>query len=181
FGVNKYPNKYRVANIFTCFFRGFIRLIGVYNVVITFLPKGRININSAASVIGDMARNFPNLRFVIIIKISCKIPTVYNNIRFGDVIVNISGNKQGGIRHYDFGVFKQNAGFKKYGHLNGPQIKILNIIPCFQTKYTKRGYNFEKRITANLNQNFRIKKQIFPPEGRYFIQTGLRISDKQKR
>ncbi|TLD04266.1 uncharacterized protein PgNI_12093, partial [Pyricularia grisea] len=93
--------------------------------------NSRIGTNSATNVIGDMVRSFPNLRFVITVGISGKILTIYNNIRFGDVIVSVPGNRQNGIRYYDFRVSKQNADFKEYGYLNGPPIKILGIIARF--------------------------------------------------
>lgn len=144
--------------------------IGIYNVVMAFLPKSRINTNPAASAIGDMVRSFPNLRFVIMVGIACGIPTVYNNIRFGDVIVGVPGNGQNGVRYCDFGVSKQNADFKKYGHLNGPPTKIFGAITRFHTKYTRRGYDFEKRITANLDKNPPIKNRFSRPKTDIFYK-----------
>ncbi|TLD14369.1 uncharacterized protein PgNI_02690 [Pyricularia grisea] len=138
--------------------------IGTHNIVMASLPKGRIGTNPAASAIGDMARSFPNLRFVVMVGIAGGAPTAHNNIRLGDVIVGVPGNRQGGVRHCDFGVSKQNADFKEYGHLNGPPTKILGAIARLQTKHTRRGHDFEKRIAANLNENFRMKSKYSRPK-----------------
>lgn len=137
---------------------------GTYNVVMASLPKGRIGTNPAASAIGDMARSFPNLRFVVMVGIAGGAPTAHNDIRLGDVVVGVPGSGQGGVRHCDFGVSRQNADFKEYGHLNGPPTKVLGAIARLQTKHTRRGHDFEKRIAANLNENFRMKSKYSRPK-----------------
>ncbi|KAI6534177.1 hypothetical protein MCOR10_002449 [Pyricularia oryzae] len=138
--------------------------IGTHNVVMASLPKGRIGTNPAASAIGDMVRSFPNLRFVIMVGIACGAPTAHNDIRLGDVVVGVPGSGQGGVRHCDFGVSRQNADFKEYGHLNGPPTKVLGAITRLHTKHTRRGHDFEKRITANLDKNPPMKSRFSRPK-----------------
>ncbi|KAI6478890.1 hypothetical protein MCOR13_011622 [Pyricularia oryzae] len=156
--------------------------IGTHNVVMASLPKGRIGTNPAASAIGDMVRSFPNLRFVIMVGIACGAPTAHNDIRLGDVVVGVPGSGQGGVRHCDFGVSRQNADFKEYGHLNGPPTKVFGAITRLHTKHTRRGYDFEKRITANLDKNLPMKSRFSRPKTDVFYKpdcehpTGKNIS-----
>ncbi|KAI6357147.1 hypothetical protein MCOR25_007722 [Pyricularia grisea] len=135
--------------------------MGTHNVVMAAPGEGRMGTTPAASVIGDMVRSFPNLRFILLVGIAGGAPTV-KDIRLGDVVVGIPKGSEGGVRQYDFGTSTQDAEFKQRGHLNAPHEKILTAVKRLRATHLPDGNNLEDRIAKTI-AGFKRKKMFSRP------------------
>lgn len=70
--------------------------MGAHNVVMAAPGEGRMDIATAASVIGNMVRSFSNLRFILLVGIAGGVPTV-RDVRLGDVMVGVPAESEGGV------------------------------------------------------------------------------------
>lgn len=102
--------------------------IGVHQVVIACLPKGKYGLTSAASVARDMLRSFPSIRFGLMVGIGGGAPSAKHDIRLGDVVVSSPVGRTGGVIHYEFGKTVQKQNFERSGSLDAPPAALLTAL-----------------------------------------------------
>ncbi|KAK6543455.1 hypothetical protein TWF694_000201 [Orbilia ellipsospora] len=117
----------------------FGRINGHY-VVVACLPLGQYGTNSAACVARDMARSFPNLRFVLMVGIGGGAPGVGRDIRLGDVVVSKPSDQFGGVVQYDLGK-QQTDYFERTGQLNSPPKVLLGVLSEMQRRYNSPKFS----------------------------------------
>ncbi len=87
--------------------------IGEHNVVIASLPSGTYGTNPAAVVATQMARSFPDLRFILLVGIGGGVPQMTSDpnddIYLGDVVVSNPTGKSVGVVQYDLGKMHEGA------------------------------------------------------------------------
>ncbi|KAJ6437561.1 alpha-1,2-mannosidase subfamily [Purpureocillium lavendulum] len=109
--------------------------ISKHNVIIGCLPGGRYGTNSAATVVRDMVRSFPHLKFALMVGIGGGAPTPDKDIRLGDVVVSEPHGKLGGVLQYDFGKRLSGARFQLTGQLNSPPAVLLGALPEMRRRH----------------------------------------------
>ncbi|KAF3230010.1 hypothetical protein TWF191_000249 [Orbilia oligospora] len=112
--------------------------IGVHNIVIACLPKGKIGTVSAASVALHMIRTFPNIKFGLMVGIGGGIPNK-GKIRLGDVVVGTPTGSFPGVVQWDIGKATQGGGFDRTGALNNPPNFILAALGRLETEQELSG------------------------------------------
>ncbi|KAK1775995.1 hypothetical protein QBC45DRAFT_480219 [Copromyces sp. CBS 386.78] len=122
--------------------------IGKHNVVIACLPEGNIGTNAAATVVKEMLRTFPSIRFGLMVGIGGGIPNILDHdVRLGDVVVSVPQDTYGGVVQWDLGKAEQ-EGFRRTGSLNHPPNLLLSAVSKLRTHHEMRG----PRIPAYLDQ-----------------------------
>ncbi|KAF1957155.1 hypothetical protein CC80DRAFT_515985 [Byssothecium circinans] len=81
--------------------------IGKHYIVITIMPDGEYGTSSAASIVRDMLRSFPNIRVSLMVGISSGALSLKHNIYLGDIIYNFSKTMQ------DQSIFKRKPSLRK--------------------------------------------------------------------
>ena len=61
--------------------------IGEHNVVIAGIPHGTYGTTSAATVVANLLRSFPNIRFGLLVGVGGGVPGA-DDLRLGDVVVS---------------------------------------------------------------------------------------------
>ncbi|KAF3129066.1 hypothetical protein TWF703_009096 [Orbilia oligospora] len=112
--------------------------IGVHNIVIACLPKGKIGTVSAASVALHMIRTFPNIKFGLMVGIGGGIPNK-GKIRLGDVVVGTPTGPFPGVVQWDIGKATQGGGFERTGALNNPPNFLLTALGRLETEQELSG------------------------------------------
>lgn len=147
--------------------------MGKHDVVMAGLPAGQIGNSSAAAVVRDMVRSYPNLRFVLMVGIGGGVPEAGNDlneedeneIHLGDVIVSTPSGRHGAVIQYDFGKEHQANGFELTGYLNLPPGAILAAITTLQSDHDLNGTDsLADRIEERLNSNARWRKLFGRPK-----------------
>ncbi|MBE3044648.1 hypothetical protein IMZ48_19225, partial [Candidatus Bathyarchaeota archaeon] len=97
--------------------------INGHNVVIASLFQGT---NGAATVVAQMMRTFPNLRYGLLVGIGGGVPTKtdYGMVRLGDVVVSKPVGEHPGAVQYDHGKAKVGE-FERTGALAPPPALLL--------------------------------------------------------
>ncbi|KAK3338418.1 purine and uridine phosphorylase [Neurospora tetraspora] len=122
--------------------------IGKHNVVIACLPEGIIGTTAAATVVKEMLRTFPSIRFGLMVGIGGGIPNIQDHdVRLGDVVVSVPQETFPGVVQWDLGKAEQ-EGFKRIGSLNHPPNLLLSAVSKLRTRHAMRG----PRIPAYLDQ-----------------------------
>ncbi|KAK1781062.1 hypothetical protein QBC45DRAFT_449553 [Copromyces sp. CBS 386.78] len=141
-------------NIYT---RGSIR---DHNIVIACLPEGFTGTNTAATVVKEMLRTFPSIRFGLMVGIGGGIPNIPDHdVRLGDVVVSVPQDTYGGVVQWDLGKAEQ-EGFKRTGSLNHPPKSLLSAManewPLLAPKYLRsdalRDILFESEYPHDKNK-----------------------------
>ena len=102
-----------------------LRSIGKHNVVLAYLPKGRVSNNSSATVATRMISTFPSIKFGLMVGIGGGIPP---KVRLGDVVVSTPTDEFPGVVQWDFGKAEQSSSFKRTGSLNNPPSGLNGVI-----------------------------------------------------
>ncbi|KAI4726301.1 purine and uridine phosphorylase [Aureobasidium sp. EXF-10728] len=135
--------------------------IAGHYVVMAVLPDGEYGVGSAASVVTNMLRSFPNIRIGLMVGIGGGAPTSKNDIRLGDVVVSSPGNGTGGIYQYDMGKTIQELGFVQTGFLDQPSDTVRSALPGLRRRYDRDGHQIKRTIDSILNRWPRLKKRGF--------------------
>ncbi|KAF7517927.1 hypothetical protein PCG10_000725 [Penicillium crustosum] len=138
--------------------------IGEHNVVISALPKGEYGESSATGVIKDMIRSFTNVRIALMVGIGGGAPSAWNDIRLGDIVVGVPGNREGGVLQYDFGKTIQGQSFQPTGFLSPPPRSLLAAVQGLDKHYTIRGHKIEEAVMSVLDNNPRLRRDYGRPE-----------------
>ena len=116
------------ANSYTC------GRMGVHNVVIACLPKGRIGTNAAAWVAANMMSSFPSIQFGTLVGIAGGVPHSDQDIRLGDVVVSVPIGSQPGVVQYDLGKTGTDGHIEPACVLNGPPGRLLSAVSTLQSQ-----------------------------------------------
>ncbi|TEY24923.1 hypothetical protein BOTCAL_1346g00030 [Botryotinia calthae] len=74
-----------------------------------------------------MMHKFQNVRFGLMVGIGGGIPSTWNDIRLGDIVVSMPNETGGGVVQYDIGR-KEKDGFHRKGALNKPPKLLRSAI-----------------------------------------------------
>jgi len=124
--------------------------IGDHKVVVACLPQGKYGVASAATVVNDMRRSFPAIRFGLMVGIAGGAPSPKHDIRLGDVVVSSPTGRAGGVIHYEFGKTIQHKKFERTGSLNQPPTVLLNALQKLRALHELQG----GRITVHQTVRF---------------------------
>lgn len=138
--------------------------IGVHNVVIAVLPKGRYGTTSAAIVARDMRRSFPSIRFGLMVGIGGGAPSEKHDIRLGDVVVSSPDSRNGGVIQYDFGKTIQTREFEQTGPVNAPPLLLLSHLQKIETQHQRRGHKIAAMAAEVIIKNPRLKAKYQRPD-----------------
>jgi nucleoside phosphorylase len=133
--------------------------IAGHKVVLAVLPKGEYGVGSAASVITNILRSFPNIRIGLMVGVGGGAPTRANDIRLGDVVVSSPKDGYGGIYHYDLGKEVQDSGFKQSGFLNQPPTVVRTAVSALEAKHIRKGHHIAQNIEIALELNPRLRRR----------------------
>ncbi|KAK4220734.1 hypothetical protein QBC38DRAFT_493568 [Podospora fimiseda] len=101
--------------------------IGEHDVVLASLPVGQMGTNSAAVVASSTFKDFPLLKFCLMVGIGGGVPSSKADIRLGDIVVSLPSGTHGGVIQYDFGRTRP-EGFERTGFLNAPPQVLLQAV-----------------------------------------------------
>jgi nucleoside phosphorylase len=104
-------------------------------VVVVVLPHEEYGLSSAAGVAKDMLHSFLNVRIGLMVGIGGGESSPRHDIRLGDIVVNASGNSQGGVLQYDYGKALQNQTFHWTGFLNQSPTVLRTAVNGLQAQY----------------------------------------------
>ncbi|OTA70606.1 purine and uridine phosphorylase [Hypoxylon sp. EC38] len=121
--LDKTPNDH---NIYT------LGSIGGHNVVIAWLPKGKLGTSSAATVATRMVTTFHSIKAVLLVGIGGGIPP---NVRLGDVVISTPVDEYPGVVQWDFGKAERDGKFKRTGSLNNPPSALLTALTKLETSH----------------------------------------------
>jgi nucleoside phosphorylase len=133
--------------------------IAGHKVVLAVLPKGEYGVGSAASVITNILRSFPNIRIGLMVGVGGGAPTKANDIRLGDVVVSSPKDGHGGVYHYDLGKEIQGSGFKQTGFSDQPPTVVRTAISALEAKHIRKGHHIIQNIEAALELNPRLRRK----------------------
>ena len=102
--------------------------IHYHNIIIASLPAGLCGTTSAATVVKDMLRTFPSIRFGLMVGIGGAAPSSIHDIRLGDVVVSEPTGASGGVIQFDRGKKTQGGNFQRTGSLNSPPMILLTAL-----------------------------------------------------
>ena len=109
--------------------------IGKYNIIITYLPKGKIGTNSAATVAIQMIDIFPFIKFGLMVGIGGGIPP---KVRLGDIVVSSPVDRFPGVVQWDMGKAEE-GGSRKTGGLNNHPRVLLAALAKIETEHEMKG------------------------------------------
>ncbi|CAF9922091.1 hypothetical protein IMSHALPRED_005332 [Imshaugia aleurites] len=131
--------------------------IGRHNVVIASLPSGTYGTNPAAVVATQMARSFPDLRFVLLVGIGGGVPQMTSDpdddIHLGDVVVSNPTYHLGGVIQYDLGKMHQGAPRPtQIGTLNKPPGLIRTAVASLRASHGFKSSPLEEHLVKMAQQ-----------------------------
>lgn len=138
--------------------------VGLHNVVIACLPKGKYGLTSAASVAKDVTRTFPSIRYRLMVGIAGGAPSSKHDIRLGDVVVSTPSERDSGVVNYRYGRMKQDQPFQRTGSLRGPSRILLSALQKLATLHELNGHHIQQTISQMLNRNRRLRKKYAMPD-----------------
>ncbi|KAF3317194.1 hypothetical protein TWF173_000440 [Orbilia oligospora] len=147
--------------------------IGKHNVVIAVLPDGGYGLSSAAAVIKDVIRSFPNLRIGLMVGVGGGAPSRKNDIRLGDIVVSSPRDGHGGVFQYDFGKIMEIADtedgtsvqrFQETGFLAPPPVFLRTAVNGLGARYELQGHQIEEAIGNVLQKNRKLNRKYKRPQ-----------------
>ena len=137
--------------------------MGPHNVVLAVLPHWQYGLVNATAVAKDMARTFPNIRFILMVGVGGGVPTNHD-IRLGDVVVSSAGYGNGGVIQYDYGHAVQNKTFKTTGYLNQPPMALLTAINGLKSDHALQGHGIDDTVETTLQHYPRLQARCRRPD-----------------
>ncbi|KAK6499967.1 hypothetical protein TWF481_010324 [Arthrobotrys musiformis] len=132
--------------------------IGVHNIVIACLPKGKIGIASAAGVALHMIRTFPNVKIGLMVGIGGGIPNK-GKIRLGDVVVGTPTGQFPGVVQWDMGK-NTLGGSERTGALNNPPNFLLTALGRLETEQELSGSKIPEYLDQMIAKFPRLTKYM---------------------
>lgn len=110
--------------------------------------------------------SFPDIRIGMMVGIGGGAPSQKHDIRLGDVVVSVPGDRKGGVFQYDFGKTIQDQKFKPTGILNQPPAALLTAVAAIRGQYEIHGHNIEENINLIVQKHPRLQKKYSRPDTR---------------
>ncbi|KAE8553643.1 hypothetical protein EYB25_005025 [Talaromyces marneffei] len=162
--------------------------IGDHNVVIACLPAETTGKVSAATVVTDMIRSFPSIRFGMMVGIGGGVPRRFYpeqgtadeileddfdewddemeevpDIRLGDVVVSLHTKSTEAVVQYDFGKSMQEKQFVHTGgKLNKPPRIVLNAVAQLQANHIRGHHKIPGLLSKMLTNNPAMMRFQYP-------------------
>jgi nucleoside phosphorylase len=140
--------------------------IGLHNVVIACLPKGKIGIAPAATVAAQMSCTFTSIRFGLMVGIGGGVPCEKHDIRLGDVVVSTPTDQHGGVIQWDMGKTTKGGRFERTGALNQPPTVLITALSKLESTNKMEGSKVSKylsdivAISPELSSDFTLQTSI---------------------
>ncbi|KAF4548083.1 Hypothetical protein D9617_32g092030 [Elsinoe fawcettii] len=128
--------------------------IGDHLVVISVLPE--IGTNRAATISAQLVRDFPSIRFGLLVGIGGGVPSPADptkDIRLGDVVVSKPTNGNPGVIQFDMGKIEAGQRFRKTGYLAKPPPTLLTAIEMIVAKFEMEGPKLHKGMEMMLQHH----------------------------
>lgn len=138
--------------------------ISNHYVAIACLPAGEHGIAAAAGAATNLLRSFPSIRFGLMVGIGGGAPTNRHDIRLGDVVVSIPGDRKGGVFQYDFGKTMQSQAFVETGFLDQPPRLLRTAVAGLRTRYETDGHTLTEEVNKALQRKPRLQKTYSRPQ-----------------
>lgn len=136
--------------------------IGAHNVVVATMPE--IGNNNAATVATHLLKNFPSIRFCLMVGIGGGIPVENeHDIRLGDVVVSNPTETFGGVIQYDLKSHSDGR-FERTGTLNKPPAVLVEIVLRFRAQHMI-GNKISENLSQMLEKHPAMKKEQFFYQG----------------
>ncbi|KAF3914187.1 hypothetical protein ABW20_dc0100030 [Dactylellina cionopaga] len=159
--------------------------IGGHNIVIAFLPKGRIGSISAAAVTTQMISTYPSIRFSLMVGIGSGVP---QRVRLGDVVVSIPIGQYPGTVQWDFGKAKEGT-FERCGALNNPPTLLLKTLAKLETDHELSGSKVSgyiddirrnyPRLASKYLRSSSLKDILFRADYNH-VSEGISVADEEE-
>ncbi|KAH7020832.1 uncharacterized protein B0I36DRAFT_367315 [Microdochium trichocladiopsis] len=144
--------------------------IGGHNIVIACLPKGRIGVTSASTVVTQMVSTFTAIRFALMVGIGGGIPS---KVSLGDVVVSTPTPEFPGVVQWDLGK-TGTRGFRRTGALSPPPASLLSAISRLESAHEIEGSRIEEfleelkqkhpRLTSKYCKSAMLQDWVFPAD-----------------
>ncbi|RYP62481.1 hypothetical protein DL771_009725 [Monosporascus sp. 5C6A] len=119
--------------------------IDKHNIVIAYLPKGKIGTIPAATVAARMISTFPSVKFGLMVSIGGGIPP---KVRLSDVMVGVPVSQFPGVVQWDSGKAKEDGRFERTGALNNPPTSLLTALTKLETEHELTGSKIPEYLDA---------------------------------
>ncbi|KAK7900982.1 hypothetical protein LTR67_003268 [Exophiala xenobiotica] len=133
--------------------------IGQHNVAVACLPAGQLGTSSAAAVAAGMKKDFPALRYGLMVGIAGGVPSKSVDIRLGDVVISQPQGRYGGVVQYDFGKTGPGGRHLPNGSLSPPDRLLLQAVTAMRSSIDAGRTGIESYLSA-FNQ-----RGLFPRPG----------------
>jgi nucleoside phosphorylase len=110
--------------------------IGHHNIVIAYLPEGKIGTSAAATVATQMVSAFPSIKYGLLVGVGSGMPP---KVRLGDLVVSTPTDQYSGVVQWDFGKAEDGGKFKRTGALNNPPSLLLTAVSKLMTEHELNG------------------------------------------
>ncbi|OJJ44499.1 hypothetical protein ASPZODRAFT_153906 [Penicilliopsis zonata CBS 506.65] len=120
---HSFPQDYQFNNnIYT------LGRIGTHNIILTYLPDGKMGTTTAAIIAQQMCLTFPNIHIRLMVGIGGAAPSAAHDIRLGDVIVGTPYQGQSRVIQNDFGKRTDSSKIHIMSALNRPPDVLLPAV-----------------------------------------------------
>ncbi|KAF4456499.1 ankyrin 3, partial [Fusarium albosuccineum] len=133
-----------------------------HNIVIACLPKGHYGTNNAASVLTNLTRSFPSIRFVLMVGIGGGVPGKVD-IRLGDVVV---GTK---VVQHDLGKIVGDGQIQRTADPKSPHQLLGTALSSLQAKHGGDGSQIPLILEKKLDRHFQYRRPT--TADRLFVST----------
>ncbi|RDW72716.1 uncharacterized protein DSM5745_07888 [Aspergillus mulundensis] len=138
--------------------------LGPHNLVITTLPTGPAEINTAAAAAVNITRAFPAVELRLLVGIAGGVPSKQHDIRLGDVVVSAPAGTSGGVVCYDLGQ-ETTDGFEMKGHLAPVPVPWTSMMPVMQSTHRKHSNRVAEYISLMLHRHPELSRVYRQPPG----------------
>ncbi|KLJ05924.1 hypothetical protein EMPG_10632 [Blastomyces silverae] len=139
-----------------------VGLIARHWVVMVVCP--RIGTASAATVLADMRRSFPNIKHVLVVGIAGGMPyygpSMQEQIVLGDVVVGCPQGSEGGVAHYEFGAWEGENELTPRGHTLHPSDALLSAVNNLRSDHRMRVGTKIPQILSDLRKS--LAEEVLP-------------------
>lgn len=161
--------------------------IGEHNVVIA--RPTVYGTNSAANAVTNMARTFPNMRFVLMVGVGGGAPgppvpeeSIEQDIRLGDVVVGVPKDAHGGILQYDSGKIESGGSFTIKSFLSKPPKILLAAAGKLQQQHDRGKGRMARYLKTGLKTISKTPKGAFyrfPGRNKDMLFTSTSLHSKE--
>ncbi|GKZ75538.1 hypothetical protein AnigIFM56816_000191 [Aspergillus niger] len=138
--------------------------ISGHNIVLATLPSGSYGTVPAAVVVAQLRSTFPAIQYGVMVGIGGGVPSLENDIRLGDVVVNAPKLGTGGVIQYDFGKILPEQRMQPLGALNQPHPTLLQAASQLQAEEIAGSHCSIRQIVSKvLNTDLELQRRFSPP------------------